>query len=105
MHSICSCTHDDFECVAVIIYQTLMCHNCNYRSTAKFNYVGLMNISTTLQMSNLICQVDLSPNMNIFLSHFSLYRYVFVKCPKSNIFVQSHTYILLFKHMILQLIH
>ena len=93
MHSICFCTHDGLECVAVIIYQTLMCHNYNQRSTAKFNYVGLMNISTTLQMSNLICQVDLSPNMNIFLSHFSLYRYVFVKCPKSNLFVQSHTYV------------
>ena len=54
MHSICSCTHDGLECVAVIIFQTLMCHNYNQRSAAKFNYVGLMNISTnistTLQM-------------------------------------------------------
>ena len=79
MHSICSCTHDDLECVAVIIYQTLMCHNYNQRSTAKFNYVGLMNISTTLQMSNLICQVDLSPNMNIFPVTFQLIQICFCK--------------------------
>ena len=79
MHSICSCTHDGLECVAVIIYQTLMCHNYNQRSATKFNYVGLMNISTTLQMSNLICQVDLSPNMNIFPITFQLIQICFCK--------------------------
>ena len=79
MHSICSCTHNGLECVAVIINKTLMCHNYNERSTAKFNYVGLMNISTTLQMSNLICQVDLSPNMNIFPVTFQLIQICFCK--------------------------
>ena len=79
MHSICSCTHDGLECVAVIIYQTLMCHNYNQRSTAKFNYVGLMNISTTLKMSNLICQVDLSPNMYIAPVTFQLIQIRFCK--------------------------